>query len=137
LYTSQSLYPEFLKNIDAELFTIFVKEGFSLMLTPVELMTNRNSIFESGGDYDETEEVTIKMMDFPKTVYQWNENTQQVQTKTMKSWPKSLKTTFVMNGMESVTFMFDVDQQTGNEGPPPETHYLTGAMVIMQAPERN
>jgi hypothetical protein len=54
LYSSQSIYPEYLKNIDSELFTIFLKEGYSLMLSPVELMTNRNDIFEiRGEDFDE------------------------------------------------------------------------------------
>jgi hypothetical protein len=132
LYTSLSIFPEYLKKIDSELFSVFLKEGYSLILTPIEVATNRNNVEETG-DLDD-ESIWIRWLDFPKTVFQWNEKTQQINTKTMVTWPKSLKMTFVMNGMETGTLVYDVNQENGNEGPPPENHYLSGALVIMKTP---
>jgi hypothetical protein len=31
---------------------------------------------------------------------------------------------------------YDESQETGNEGPPPENRYLSGAMIIMKTPEK-
>jgi hypothetical protein len=132
LYTSLSIFPEYLKKIDSDLFSMFLKEGYSLILTPIELTTNRNEVEETG-DLDD-ESIWIKWLDFPKKVYQWNHTTQQIDTKSMVEWPQSLKMTFVMNGMETGTLIFDENQQTGNEGPPPENHYLSGPLVIMKTP---
>jgi ribosomal protein S8 len=115
------------------LISLFLKEGYSLIVTPIEVMTNRNHVEEYSYDDDMTNEVIeIYLLNFPKKVYQWNDDKQEVEIKNMKKWPKSLEMSSVMNGMEASAFAYDESQETGNEGPPPENHYLSGAMIIMK-----
>jgi hypothetical protein len=88
LYTSQTIVPEQLKNIDDMLFRMLVKEGFPVALVPVQLSTTT----DYQGSYSSGERELL-IRDFPFRVYQQNSVTEETTSKILKTVPSGFKFT--------------------------------------------
>lgn len=126
LYTSQSIFPEYLKNIDKEVFNTLVEAGFTIALIPVALTTESND----DGEYNKDGSVTISTKDLPTKVYCKKKG--KMIERVLNNWPYDLKLIYVLSGMEPIKKVSEKDyaEYTGNELAPGERTYLSGALFI-------
>jgi hypothetical protein len=129
LYTSQTIIPEQLKNIDGLLFRTLVKEGLPVALVPVQLSTTT----DYRGSY-EAGERELSIRDFPFRVYQKHAVTEETTSKVLKTVPSGFKFTYVFSGLEA-TYLLDskcYSEFTGNEAQLGENQYLSCAMIVFK-----
>jgi hypothetical protein len=129
LYTSQTIVPEQLKNIDDMLFRTLVKEGFPVALVPVQL----NTTTDYQGSYSSGERELL-IRDFPFRVYQQNSVTEETTSKILKTVPSGFKFTYVFSGLEA-TYLLDstcYSEFTGNKAQLGENQYLCCAMIVFK-----
>jgi hypothetical protein len=130
LYTSQTIFPEKLKNIDKILFDALLNAGFRLAFCSVDI------VFES--DYDGSYSKGIKKMkihDFPYKVYESSSpDSSEAKFRMMKKLPKNLTLTYVVSGLEAATCLESTDyvEYTGNEAAQGKYRYLCAAMIVFK-----
>jgi hypothetical protein len=124
LYTSQSILPEKLKNIDKELFQSLLSAGFPLALTSVELVVTINDEGASQG------RKKILIHDFPLQVYEKDPQAAKKMTKV----PKGFEFTYVVSGLEATKLLEQREfaEHTGNESAEGKNRYLCGAMIVFK-----
>jgi hypothetical protein len=130
LYTSQSILPEKLKNIDKVLFDTLLAAGFPLALVSVELVleTDYEGRYSKGAK-------KMKIHDFPYKVYESSSpDSSEIKFRMMKKFPKNLKLTYVVSGLEAATLLESTKyaEHTGNEAAPGKYRYLCGAMIVFK-----
>jgi hypothetical protein len=129
LYTSQTILPEKLKNIDKGLFDSLLHEGFPLALVSVELVLETGSYkYSEGGKY-------MRIHDFPYKVYEsGSTDSSEITYRMMKKLPKDLRLTYVFSGLEAITHLESTGyiEHTGNESAPGMYRYLCGAMIVFK-----
>jgi hypothetical protein len=125
LYTSESILPEKLKNIDKELFQSLLETGFPLALVPIELVV---ATAEEGSYSGGRKKMLIH--DFPFQVYEKHSPV----PKTMTQVPKGFEFTYVVSGLEATKLLEHRSyvECTGNEAAPGKNRYLCGAMIVFK-----
>jgi hypothetical protein len=147
LYTLQSIDCKSLKNMDRELFDFLVEDGFSVGLSPIELISKtdyQNGDFSgSGSGYQ------VRLHDFPIRIYQksnvgkkgrskgrnaGNHENHKITFQYMPEWPESVSLTYVYSGMESSLLYESKEfiEYTGNESAQGIHRYLCGTMIIFK-----
>jgi hypothetical protein len=135
LYTSQTIFPEKLKNIDKVLFDTLLAAGFPLALVSVELVLET----DYDGSYS-TGDKKMKIHDFPYKVYEsGSPDSSEIKSKIMKKLPKNLQLTYVVSGLEAATLLESTEysEYTGNEAAPGKYRYLCAAMIVFKGKNKN
>jgi len=99
-------------------------------LVPIELTLET---FEGGCEGYHADK-NFDIYDFPLRFHELNPETQTREERILKKWPKEVRLTYVVSGMEATTLLYSKDEQeyTGNESATGENHYLCGAMVVLK-----
>ena len=132
LYTSQTIVPERLKDIDRILFDLLISEGFSVSIAPI--------VFTSTTDYEGSFDgvdayVDVQIRDLPLQVYEASESSVSgLKAYRLSYWPGGVSNTYVYTGLEAKEFIdgTEYQAQTGNEPQQGSNTYLSGGMVIFK-----
>jgi hypothetical protein len=130
LYTSQTIVPERLKDIDRILFDILLSEGFSISIAPITLTctTDYEGSF-SGRDASHRMNLCV----FPVRVYE-KASPSHMKVYRLPSWPKGVSNIYVYTGMEAIKYLEGDSycKYTGNEAQLGSNTYLSGGMIIFK-----
>ena len=126
-YTSQTIVPGRLKDIDHDLYQALLHADLTVGLTPIRLVSTTNEV-----DHPNILSFWIILLDdFPIFFREYEASSDTVLIKKMPYWPSSAPLTYVATGFENVKHLEYKDIiPTGNEPTHWENHYFAGAMIV-------